>query len=68
LQPLRVAIPSLPVQALDATESGRVSHGNPIAARVHGSLIALVDSTDALVAVAERVGDALQPKLVLRDG
>ncbi|MDB4876037.1 MAG: tRNA pseudouridine synthase [Gemmatimonadetes bacterium] len=73
VQSLRAAIPSLPVRRLDASELGRVGHGNPIAARAgdlqaEGARIALVDDEETLIAVAERAGSELRPKLVLRDG
>jgi tRNA pseudouridine55 synthase len=67
LQPLLVAVPSLPVQALDASEIGRVSHGNPVPARVDGERVALLDDEQTLIAVADRAGDELRPRLVLRD-
>ncbi|HEY4219659.1 MAG TPA: tRNA pseudouridine(55) synthase TruB [Gemmatimonadaceae bacterium] len=73
LQSLRVAVPSLPVRRLDASERGRVGHGNAIAAAVvddqpEGARIALVDDEETLIAVAERCGEELRPKLVLLDG
>jgi tRNA pseudouridine55 synthase len=67
LQPLLVAVPSLPVQALDAAEIGRVSHGNPVAARVDGERVALLDDEQILMAVADRAGNEFRPRLVLRD-
>jgi len=67
LLPLSSAIPSLPVQRLAADELARVVHGNTVTSRVAAPRVALVSSDDALVAVAEPEGDALRPKLVLRD-
>jgi tRNA pseudouridine55 synthase len=71
VRPLRVAIPSLPVYRLDPTEFARVRHGNSIAARSDlalpdGARTALVDDEEILIAVAERAGNDLRPKLVLR--
>ena len=71
LQSLRRAVPSLPVRRLDAAERGRVGHGNAIAAvaidQPEGSRIALVDDEETLLAVAERCGEELRPRLVLLD-
>lgn len=67
LRPLRSAIPSLPVQRLTADELQRVSHGNPVPACVAGSRVALVDDEETLIAIAERNGERLEPRLVLRD-
>jgi tRNA pseudouridine55 synthase len=68
LRSLRAAIPSMPVQTLDAAELERVAHGNSIDARVDGARIALLDDEETLIAVADRAGERLHPKLVLRDG
>lgn len=66
---LRGAVPSLPVRRLDASELGRVSHGNAIDAREsEPDRVALVDDHADLVAIAEREGAQLRPRLVLRDG
>jgi len=67
LRPLRSAIPALPAQRLDASERGRVVHGNSIAAQSDAPRIALVDDEETLIAVAERSGDELRPTLVLSD-
>ena len=68
LRPPLAAVPSMPVQSLDAPELPRVAHGNPVVARVAGSRVALVDDTQTLIAaVADRVGEQLCPRLVLRD-
>jgi len=66
--PLRNAIPSLPVQELDEEALPRVLHGNSVLARIVGKRVALVDRSGHLVGIAERSGDGLQPRLVLRDG
>jgi tRNA pseudouridine55 synthase len=70
MRPLRSAIPSLPTRRVDDLELVRVLHGNTIGAGdVHADArrVALVDDTQTLVAVAERDGNELRPKLVLRD-
>jgi tRNA pseudouridine55 synthase len=67
LRPLHDAVPSMPVQQLDAGELGRVGHGNPVGASTEGARVALLDDEQTLIAVAERVGDELRPRLVLRD-
>jgi len=65
---LRSAVRHLPAQELCVTELARVRHGNPIAASADGPLVALVDSEGELIAIAERHGATLQPRLVLTDG
>jgi tRNA pseudouridine55 synthase len=68
---LRDAIPSMPSRCLDAAELGRVSHGNAIDVSDLADTtlrVALVDDRDELVAIAEREGSQLRPRLVLRDG
>jgi tRNA pseudouridine55 synthase len=69
MQPLRDAIPSIPTRRLAEPELTRVLHGNAIVANGEplASRVALIDDEKALVAVAEREGDELRPKLVLRD-
>ncbi len=78
LAPLRDAIPSMPTRVLTPEELGRVSHGNAIDAILSGSeanaqdrstprRAALLDERGELVAVAEREGSQLRPRLVLRD-
>jgi tRNA pseudouridine55 synthase len=66
---LRAAIPSIPTRRLAEVELTRVLHGNAIVANGEplASQVALIDDEKALVAVAEREGDELRPKLVLRD-
>ena len=69
VRPLRDAVPSLPTRLLANAELVRVLHGNAIEADspfVSGA-VALVDDTQTLIAVAEREGSELRPKLVLRD-
>jgi hypothetical protein len=67
VRPLTSAIPSLPRQALEAEDLRRALHGNAIQATVDGPRVALVDAAGDLVAIALRVGDQLQPKVVLKD-
>jgi len=61
------AVTHLPIQRLTETELGRVSHGNPVPARIDGPLVSLLDDSGALVAVADRHDDELRPKTVLAD-
>jgi tRNA pseudouridine55 synthase len=68
LAPLKSAIPSVVERVLDASELGRVSHGNAIDARDESGRVALVGDDGELVAIAEREGMQLRPRLVLRDG
>jgi len=68
LRSLRDAIPSLATRELTDVELARVLHGNPVIDE-HASLdrFALVDDHGELVAIAERSGSELRPKVVLRD-
>ncbi len=54
-------------QTLDDVDVARVTHGNPAAATVAGERAALVDTSQALVAIAERDGDLWRPRVVLRE-
>jgi tRNA pseudouridine synthase B-like protein len=45
----------------------RFLHGNPVPARTAGERVALIDQSGDLVGIAERSGNDLQPRLVLRD-
>lgn len=72
LRPLRAAVPSLPTRHVHDAELARVLHGNAIDAAsgdaaAERARVALVDDEQTLVAVAEREGSELRPKLVLRD-
>jgi tRNA pseudouridine55 synthase len=72
MRPLRAAVPSLPTRRVDDVELARVLHGNAIDAGDNDAAaaqtpVALVDDEQTLVAVAEREGKELRPKLVLRD-
>ena len=68
LRPLRDAIPSLATRELTDAELARILHGNPVIDE-HPSAerLALIDDRGDLVAVAERSGVELRPKVVLRD-
>jgi len=70
LSPL-TAIPSMATCAVGTVEWGQVLHGQAIAAResipAEGGLVAITDDADTLLAVAERRGAQLHPKVVLRD-
>jgi tRNA pseudouridine55 synthase len=68
LTPLLDAIPSIPRRALTPGELIRVSHGNAIDAADGDDRVALLDADDMLVAVADREGTQLRPRLVLIDG
>jgi tRNA pseudouridine55 synthase len=67
LRPLQDAIPSLPQLRLDEAERARVVHGNPIANRASAARVALLDTDEELLAVADDNAGVLQPRLVLRD-
>jgi len=54
-------------QVVIGEELVRLRHGRPVAARVDGSNVALVDDAGALVAVVERDGDWWQPRVVISD-
>jgi tRNA pseudouridine55 synthase len=64
--PSRAAVPGLPAEMLTDVEAQRVSHGHPVPARADGARAALVRVDGDLVAIADRDGDAWQPRLVLR--
>jgi tRNA pseudouridine55 synthase len=68
LADLREAIPSIPDRRLSESELGRVSHGNAIDAHEEHARVALIDDGGTLVAIADREGSQLRPRLVLRDG
>jgi tRNA pseudouridine55 synthase len=68
LAPLRDAIPTMATRILDAAELIRVGHGNAIEARGGESRVALMADEQTLIAIADRQGEQLRPKLVLRDG
>lgn len=68
LAPLRSAVAHLPMQSLGELDLRRVAHGNAITAQLDASLVALVDTDGALVAVAQRDGSSLHPRVVMHDG
>ena len=64
------AMPSMPTLTLDAMAVGRIVRGMaiPAGAEAPGAArCALVDSGGAIVAIAERVGSAWHPRVVLRE-
>lgn len=66
LRPAREAVPHLPEQALDATDVRRATGGNLVAATVPGTWCALMAADGGrMVALAERVGERWQPRVVL---
>jgi len=67
LRPPIDALGTLAVDAMDEAAVQRLLRGMPVPAAAAGEWGALVDESRALVAVAERVGDAWQPRVVLRD-
>ena len=67
LKPLRSAIPQLPTQTVRGGDLARTLHGNSVDARVEGRCVALIDDDGELVAIAERDGATLQPRVVLGD-
>jgi tRNA pseudouridine55 synthase len=64
--PARSAVPGLPAEELSATDAARVAHGQPVRATAGGVRAALLGSDGALLAIADRDGDAWRPRLVLR--
>jgi tRNA pseudouridine55 synthase len=68
IRPLRDAIPSLGTRTLTDAELARVLHGNPVIDEAASlDRVAMVDDNGELVAIAERSGIELRPKVVLRD-
>ncbi len=66
LRPLRDVVASMATQPLDDADRRAVLHGRAIVPTVDGARVALVDD-ETLIAVAERVGDELRPRIVLAD-
>ncbi|MDE3129164.1 MAG: tRNA pseudouridine(55) synthase TruB [Gemmatimonadota bacterium] len=66
LRPLLDAVAHLPAQPLAADERRLVANGRAVPATIAGALAALT-ADGALVAVAERGGDAWQPRVVVQD-
>ena len=67
LMPLRSAIAHLSTQQLADAELQRVQHGNAVDAEGDASLVALIDAQGDLVALAQREGNLLRPRVVVRD-
>ena len=68
VRPLREAIPSVATRVLTDGELARVLHGNPVVDELPAAdRVALLDDQGDLVAIAERSGIELRPKVVLRD-
>jgi len=67
LLPLRSAIPHLSTRRLGDAELARVQHGNTVDAESDAGLVALVDAEGDLVALAEREGLILHPRVVMRN-
>lgn len=59
------ALAGLPRQEVSSGEAVRVRHGRAVEARVDGMVVALVDHTGSLLAVAEREAGWWQPRVVL---
>jgi tRNA pseudouridine55 synthase len=71
LRSARSAVGRLSERSLNDEELARVSHGRSVDADQRGTTgerIAAIDAAGALVAILERDGDRLAPRLVLRDG
>lgn len=67
LMPLRSAIAHLSTRLLGDAELQRVQHGNTVDAESEASLVALIDAHGDLVALAQRDGALLRPRVVMRD-
>jgi tRNA pseudouridine55 synthase len=67
LRPSMDAVSSLPTQRLDGEGERRVVRGMSVVAEAYGPHVALVDADSALVAIAERIGSELHPRVVLRE-
>ena len=67
VQPMRHAVRSLPGVTLAPDGIDRVLHGRTVPASASGNRSALIDEAGDLVAVADRVGEEWQPKVVVRE-
>lgn len=67
IRPPLDGLPELPREPLDDDAVKRIRHGGAAPATVAGELAALVDRHGGLVALAERVADRWQPRVVLQD-
>lgn len=68
LRDMREAVASWPAQVLSADETGRVAHGNPVAATIEGERAALIAQNGQLAAIAARSGESWQPTTVFAHG
>lgn len=68
LDSMRMAIPHLPSQSLEDVEVSRVRNGQAIQARADAPMVALVDGSGDLVALANRDGDLVRPTVVMHYG
>ena len=59
------AFPALPERTLDESEMQRVRNGNPVIANGLDGRVVLLDSSGRMLALAEREGEHLQPRVVL---
>jgi tRNA U55 pseudouridine synthase TruB len=67
LAPALAAVPDLATRVLDDAEVRRVTHGQQLPAQPsEAPRLALVDGHGELVAIAERDGESLRPRVVLR--
>lgn len=66
VRPAELLVADLPSRLLGTDEREAVVHGRPLAARGEGSRVALF-AEGQLVAVGEREGDLLRPRVVLAD-
>jgi tRNA pseudouridine55 synthase len=62
--PARAAVPGLPAEELSDLDARRVAHGQAVRASTAGTRAALVAANGALLAIADRDGDAWRPRLV----
>lgn len=67
LMPLHSAVAHLSTKRLDDVELRRVQHGNALDAPGEANLVALLDADGELVALAQREGGLLWPRVVMRD-
>jgi tRNA pseudouridine55 synthase len=65
LLPPRAALPRFAAQTLGEADMQRVRNGNPVTASVEGKFALLEDEDGNLLALAERQGDMLQPRVVM---
>jgi tRNA pseudouridine55 synthase len=66
VRPPRDVVPSLPAEILEPAAVARVALGQSVPATLAGERAALVATDGDLIAIAERCGEAWQPRVVLR--